>query len=404
MGHQKGIIMEKKFERVAANDKNPKWEKMIERSNALNKKIGDIRTEFERDYTRILYSTAYRRLKHKTQIYFSPVSDHICTRIEHVNYVESISYTIANTLGLNTELTKAIAIAHDLGHGPFGHQGERILNEIMNREVGESFWHEKNGLNAVDNLILLENHDGYKANLNLTYAVRDGIISHCGEVNDKVLFPREEAIDLKEYTKPNEYMPYTWEGCVVKLADRISYIGRDLEDSMSVKILDKEQVKELTKILNIGKNMNNSSIISMLISDLCENSTVEGGLKFSKEKVELLDKLHKFYRENIYTDEKVEAANRYFKLVLEEIFHTLYKVYDGENTIDRIKEKRTLYPRLVDGFLDWLTVYYKENEEGINKKLYSLKEKKDYAKAIIHYIAGMTDKYAVDMYDEIIDF
>ena len=111
---RKGIIMEKKFERVAANDKNPKWEKMIERSNALNKKIGDIRTEFERDYTRILYSTAYRRLKHKTQIYFSPVSDHICTRIEHVNYVESISYTIANTLGLNTELTKAIAIAHDL--------------------------------------------------------------------------------------------------------------------------------------------------------------------------------------------------------------------------------------------------------------------------------------------------
>ena len=234
----------KKFENVAANEKNPKWEQMIKRESPLGKKSGDIRTEFERDYTRVIYSTAYRRLKHKTQIYFSPASDHICTRIEHVNHVESISYTIANTLGLNTELTKAIAISHDLGHSPFGHQGEHVLNEICTREIGENFWHEKNGLNAVDNLILLENHDGYRRNLNLTYAVRDGIISHCGEVNDKVLFPREEAIQLSDYTKPNEYKPYTWEACVVKLSDRISYIGRDLEDSISVQILNKKQIDE----------------------------------------------------------------------------------------------------------------------------------------------------------------
>lgn len=396
--------MEKKFENVAANEKNPKWEKMIERSRPLNKKKGDIRTEFERDYTRVLYSTAYRRLKHKTQIYFSPVSDHICTRIEHVNYVESISYTIANTLGLNTELTKAIAISHDLGHSPFGHSGEKILSEIMQREVGERFWHEKNGLNAVDNLILLENHDGYKANLNLTYAVRDGIISHCGEVNDKVLFPREEAIDLNDYTKPNEYKPYTWEACVVKLADRISYLGRDLEDSISVKILDKKHVQEFINVLNIGKNMNNSNIISTLISDLCENSSVEGGLKFSDEKIKLLDKLNKFYIENIYTAEKVERANRYFKLVLEEIFMTLYNGFDGNNTIERLKEKQAIYPKLIGGFIDWVMYYLKGNKKGINTKLYNFEEKKDYAKAIIHYISGMTDKYAIDIYNEIISF
>lgn len=396
--------MEKKFENVAANEKNPKWEKMIERSRPLNKKKGDIRTEFERDYTRVLYSTAYRRLKHKTQIYFSPVSDHICTRIEHVNYVESISYTIANTLGLNTELTKAIAISHDLGHSPFGHSGEKILSEIMQREVGERFWHEKNGLNAVDNLILLENHDGYKANLNLTYAVRDGIISHCGEVNDKVLFPREEAIDLNDYTKPNEYKPYTWEACVVKLADRISYLGRDLEDSISVKILDKKHVQEFINVLNIGKNMNNSNIISTLISDLCENSSVEGGLKFSDEKIKLLDKLNKFYIENIYTAEKVERANRYFKLVLEEIFMTLYNGFDGNNTIERLKEKQAIYPKLIGGFIDWAMYYLKGNKKGINTKLYNFEEKKDYAKAIIHYISGMTDKYAIDIYNEIISF
>lgn len=396
--------MEKKFENVAANEKNPKWKQMIKREKPLSKKKGDIRTEFERDYTRILYSTAYRRLKHKTQVYFSPVSDHICTRIEHVNYVESISYTIANNLGLNTELTKAISIAHDLGHSPFGHSGEKILNEIMQKEVGESFWHEKNGLNAVDNLILLENHDGYKTNLNLTYAVRDGIVSHCGEVNDKVLFPRDEAINLQMYTKPNEYMPYTWEGCVVKLADRISYIARDLEDSLSVKILDKNQVEELTKILNIGKNMNNSNIISMLISDLCENSTVEGGLKFSNEKITLLDKLNEFYVANIYTAEKVEAANRYFKLILGEIFNTLYKAYDEEDTLKKLEEKRRLYPRLVDAFIKWLKTYCKDGNKETNKKLYDLKEKKDYAKAIIHYISGMTDKYAIDVYNEIISF
>lgn len=396
--------MEKKFENVAANEKNPKWEQMIKRKRPLSKKKGDIRTEFERDYTRILYSTAYRRLKHKTQVYFSPVSDHICTRIEHVNYVESISYTIANNLGLNTELTKAISIAHDLGHSPFGHSGEKILNEIMQKEVGESFWHEKNGLNAVDNLILLENHDGHKTNLNLTYAVRDGIISHCGEVNDKVLFPRDEAIDLQMYTRPNEYMPYTWEGCVVKLADRISYIARDLEDSLSVKILGKNQVEELTKILNIGKNMNNSNIISMLISDLCENSSVEGGLKFSDDKINLLDKLNEFYIANIYTAEKVEAANRYFKLVLGEIFNTLYKVYDGENTLKKLEDKRRIYPRLIDAFIKWIQTYCKEENQETNKKLYDLKEKKDYAKAIIHYISGMTDKYAIDIYNEIISF
>lgn len=399
---KEGVYM-KKFENVAANEKNPKWENMVKREKEFKKKIGDIRTDFERDYTRVLYSTAYRRLKHQNQIYFSPKSDHICTRIEHVNYVESISYTIANTLGLNTELTKAISIAHDLGHSPFGHQGEKVLNEISKREIGETFWHEKNGLNSVDNLILLENHDGDRINLNLTYAVRDGIISHCGEVNDKVLFPRKEAVNLNTYTKPNEYMPYTWEACVVKLADRISYIGRDLEDSLSVQTLSKEQIKELDKILNLGKNMNNTNIISTLIRDLCENSSPEEGLKFSNEKVELLDKMNEFCIKNIYTNEKIESANRYFKLVLEEIYRTLYNRYDGVNTIKKLKQDERKYPNLISGFIMWLETYIK-NSKGINKKLFDLNSEKDYARAIIYYISGMTDKYAIDMYNEIISF
>ena len=115
------------FLNEATNKNNIKWNNAISRESPLYSRNNDIRSEFERDFTRIIHSNAYRRLKHKTQVFYSPQNDHICTRIEHVNHVESISYTIANYLGLNTELTKAIAVAHDLGHSPFGHKGEKIF-------------------------------------------------------------------------------------------------------------------------------------------------------------------------------------------------------------------------------------------------------------------------------------
>ena len=131
--------MRDKFKDYIADENNPKWENMIRREKEIYKREKDARSEFERDYTRILHCTAYRRLKHKTQVFYSPENDHICTRIEHVMHVESVSYTIAKYLGLNTELTKAIAIAHDLGHSPFGHEGEKILSEISKREFNEPF-------------------------------------------------------------------------------------------------------------------------------------------------------------------------------------------------------------------------------------------------------------------------
>ena len=123
----------KKFEKVCMQETNEKWNNSISREQNLynhNYGLSTIRTEFDRDYTRIINSNAYKRLKNKTQVFFFPENDHICTRSEHVALVESISYTIANYLGLNTELTKAIAVAHDIGHSPFGHQGEKILSEI----------------------------------------------------------------------------------------------------------------------------------------------------------------------------------------------------------------------------------------------------------------------------------
>lgn len=169
----------KKFERFRMDERNPKWENATFRRKRLySPKFGTdtMRSEFDRDYTRIINCNAYKRLKGKTQVFFAPNNDHICTRLEHVNLVESISYTIANTLGLNSELTKAISVGHDLGHTPFGHQGEKILNEIAQREGLEKFWHGRNGLNFVDDYELLNDYEGVKRNLSLTYSVRDGII------------------------------------------------------------------------------------------------------------------------------------------------------------------------------------------------------------------------------------
>lgn len=329
--------MQKLFEKVSANPSNSKWENIIKRESALYSRNGDVRSDFERDYTRILHCDAYKRLKHKTQVFFSPSSDHICTRIEHVNHVESISHTIASYFGLNTELTKAIAIAHDLGHSPFGHAGEKILNEISTRDVGESFWHERNGVYFVDNIELLEDDKGKMQNLNLTYAVRDGIISHCGEIDENSLKPRDEAIDLEKYTKPNEYAPYTWEGCVIKISDKISYIGRDIEDALSLKLLNQNKIQELKSILGMKPEeaLNNTKIINDLVVDICQNSSPEKGICFSSEKLKLIDNIKKYNYENIYSNPRMEASNEYFRVVINRIYTTLKNMYaDSEKELE----------------------------------------------------------------------
>ena len=401
--------MKGEFTKVSAIAENPKYKYMLQRKEELYKDNTDLRSEFERDYTRIVHSTAYRRLKHKTQVFFSPENDHICTRIEHVTYVESISYTIANYLGLNTELTKAIATAHDLGHSPFGHQGEKILSKISEREIEKKFWHEQNGLNLVDNIELLEDREKNKQNLNLTYAVRDGIISHCGEVDQNGIKPREEYIDLKKYTKPNEYSPYTWEGCTVKVADKISYIGRDIEDAIRLRILD-DSLDELYKILHLNgtDKINNNSIINRLVTDLCENSSVEKGLCFSKEAVDMMDKIKLFNYKNIYYNDRLKPANRYFELVINEIYDKLSSMYDGENTLQKLKEASKIYKNLMDVFIGWIQNYWNltdRKETNLkNKIIFDMNKKEDYNSAIIYFISGMTDKFAIDVYNEIIRF
>lgn len=388
------------LKQYAANENNPKWDKIIERKEKMYSRGNDIRSEFERDYTRIIHCSAYRRLKHKTQVFFSPESDHICTRIEHVTHVESISYTIAKYFGLNTELTKAIATAHDIGHSPFGHQGESILSKILMREINETFWHEKNGLDFVDKIELLEDDLKNKRNLNLTYAVRDGIISHCGEIDENRIKPREEYIDLEQYQKPNQYAPYTWEACVVKIADKIAYLGRDIEDAIKLGILD-NHLGELYKILDLDNKqvINNTVIINKLVQDLCENSSIENGLCFSEETFDLINKIKLFNYENIYSSERLKPSNRYFEIVINEIYNTFRK---GFKNYKVAKEYNKVFPE----FEKWLSNYWNmpRREDLKNKVLFDVQSEKDYCRAVVYYISGMTDNFAIKVYNDIVGF
>ncbi len=399
------------FKNYSANYDNPNWENISSRRKSLLEKPYDIRSVFDRDYTRIIHSNAYKRLKHKTQVFFSPESDHICTRSEHVSHVESISYTLASYFGLNTELTKAISVAHDIGHSPFGHAGEKILSKISQNDLGCTFWHEKNGLDFVESIELLENKDNFKDNLNLTYAVRDGIISHCGEIDENALRPRSEFIDLSTYLRPNQYAPYTWEGCVVKISDKISYIGRDIEDAISIGIID-EHLDELYELLHYDlpdKKINNTFIINYLVCDLAQNSSPEKGLAFSEEAFELLTKIKEFNYKNIYFSDRLKPSIRYFELVITEIYNLLKSCYDGKNTTIKLKNVLSKISfKLYDSFLGFVSSYYdlgnRENLKLTNDVIFDFNNEKDFYKCIIYYISGMTDKFAIEIYNDIIGF
>lgn len=397
------------FINESANINNPKWEKMISRNYPLYSRDNDLRSEFYRDYTRIIHSNAYKRLKHKTQVFFFPENDHICTRAEHVSHVESISYTIAKYLGLNIELTQAISICHDIGHSPFGHQGEKILSTISQNDLGIPFWHEKNGLDFVDFIELLEDDIGFKNNLNLTYAVRDGIISHCGEIDENNIKPRQDFINLDIYTKPNEFSPFTWEGCVVKIADKISYICRDIEDAITLNILDKN-LDELYDLLEFDydKKINNTTIINSLIYDLCLNSSPEKGLCFSDYYINLLNKIKSFNYKNIYLSKMLEPSNKYFNLIINDIYHTLKNTFDGINTIKNLDLLSKHYPKLINSFKNWMFCYYnlpyRKNYNLKNQIIFDITQEKDFYKGILYYISGMTDNFAIEIYNELIRF
>ncbi len=403
-------MCKKVFQHEALYEGAEKWQPCVTREEPIDSRKDDIRTDFERDYNRILHCHAYRRMKSKTQVFFATQNERICTRIEHVNHVASVSSTIAGFLGLNTQLALAIAIGHDLGHAPFGHCGEHIIQSIALKELKQSFWHEKNSLRVIDCIETLEDSSGNHKNMNLTYAVRDGIVLHCGEVDENSLKPRKDAIPLELIEKPNQYAPFTWEACVVKIADKISYLGRDIEDALTLKILTNQQLDELKRIVGGGhKAINNTILMHDLITDLCKNSNPEDGICFSDYYFHFVNKVKGFNYEHIYNHKRLRNYEKYARLIIETIYETLMDFYDGSDTPSKLSSLQVQFPLLTASFNDWLLKYdvnFRKNDDRIfaHKVLYDINRHDDYVLAVIDYIASLTDYFAIDVFNELSRF
>lgn len=398
--------MEQQFKDHAVIPGHPNYARLIERRLPIYEREGDIRTPFMRDYTRVLHSLAYRRLRHKTQVFYNVGNDHICTRIEHVSHVESVSETIAVYLGLNRDLTRAIATAHDLGHAPFGHQGERVINRLSKEKLNRAFWHEQNGLYFADYLELLEDDRGIHRPLNLTYAVRDGILSHCGEVDENGIRPREELIDLYDFTGPGQYQPATWEGCVVKIADKIAYLGRDIEDALRLGILSEDDRRNLCDIVG-SSTLNTTVLMNDFVRDLCMTSNPTDGICLSEAALRRMDEIKRFNYWNIYANPELIPFGRYSELVLTQIFETLHAAYDGENTFERLNTPSRRSRELMHSFAHWLDRFctIHEHPDYATEPIFgNLESQEVYDGAILDYISGMTDSYAIKVFNDLISF
>ncbi|MFA5634911.1 MAG: deoxyguanosinetriphosphate triphosphohydrolase [Anaerovoracaceae bacterium] len=292
------------------------------------------RTDFQRDRDRIIHSKAFRRLMHKTQVFLAPEGDHFRTRLTHTLEVSQIARTIARSLGMNEDLAEAIAMGHDLGHTPFGHNGEDFLNE--RHEKG--FKHNVQGLRVVE---ILENH-GTMTGMNLTAEVKDGILNHTGEGR-----------------------PFTPEGRIVRFSDRIAYINHDIDDALRSGVI---QEKDLPPdcVKELGADHRNR--INNLVSDLVRNSDDAGNIVMSEEKQFYMNKLREFMFENVYHSKKVKRDEELSKI--KAMIFTLYDYFES-NPEKLPKEWKTRIP------------------------LYGVQEvAKD-------HIAGMTDRYAVNLFVEI---
>lgn len=415
--------MKDAFIQEKCQEGHPNWQQAIQRQHELYSRNNDIRTEFERDYTRVLHCEAFRRLKHKTQVFFAPRNDHICTRMEHVFHVASVASTIAKHLGLNEQLAAAIALGHDIGHAPFGHFGEECLNKLLPQKPGENapkrFWHERNSLFFADYIETLQDPEGRAKNLDLTYAVRDGIVCHCGEVDESGIRPRSQAIPLYDIKKAGSVQPYTWEGCVVKLSDKIAYLGRDIEDARRYHILDMGAYRQLREIVGecfgfsatkTGKTVNTTVLINDLIVDLCQQSSPEAGLIFSPAYFKFMKKLKSFNFANIYNHWRLQEFEHYATVII----HTIYRLLCQTQPFvpsQKVGFCLKQYPLLSATFEDWLVKYTSYNlEKRANIKfdsiqpVFDLSQPDSFNKCIIEFISGMTDQFAITIHEEIISF
>ena len=251
----------------------------------------EYRTDFQRDRDRIVHSKAFRRLIHKTQVFLAPEGDHYRTRLTHTLEVQQIARTIARILAYNEDLTEAIALGHDLGHTPFGHVGEKVLNKIH----PGGFEHNVQSLRTVD---IIED-TSRRRGLNLTYEVRDGILNHRGPVT-----------------------PATLEGQIVKISDRIAYINHDIDDAIRSGVLTFEQLPE-REVSILGST--HADRINNLIVDLCKNSEGKDTISLSPEFAGSLDRLREFMFENVYSSKEVRGVSDLDKV--ERIISSLYSYY-----------------------------------------------------------------------------
>ena len=284
-----------------------------------------IRTEFQRDKDRIIHSKAFRRLKHKTQVFFSPTNDHYRTRMTHTLEVSQIARTIARALNLNEDLAEAISMGHDLGHTPFGHSGEDVLNEIMK----EGFSHSCHSVRVVTKI----------ENLNLTKETIDGILNHSGSLE-------------------KESNAFTLEGKIVKLSDKIAYINHDIDDAIRAGIIKETDLpQDCIKYFSLDR----SERITRMVLDIVENSYGKNRVTMSEESLFYINKLRTWMFSNVYTNSiaKKEESKVYG------IIKGLFSYYE-----------KALTERLADG-----------NDTDIQR-------------TVCDYIAGMTDRYAIQKYKE----
>lgn len=346
----------------------------------------EARPDFERDAGRILYSLDFRRLRHKTQVFFNPQNDHICTRMEHVLHVGYVANTIARALGLNPELVQAISLGHDLGHAPFGHSGERRLDACLKGvDPALSFEHETHSLRVVD---LLAVHSGdsdeeaaeRRGGLNLTFEVRDGIACHYGESYDENLLRPNRAKTEADLHRPRAErgMPATLEGCVVRIADRIAYAGRDVEDAVRAGIMAPEDIPA-DVASTLGRT--NSAIIDALVTDIIRCSLGKDEVRLGDEVGEALEALLKENLARIYKSEKIKRYEKTADNVVDGLFEALLPVaLDPGRPVDG--------NRVLAGFAKYL----RERRGGAGSPP---------AQRVADYIAGMTDSFAAKCYEEI---
>lgn len=295
-----------------------------------------IRTDFQRDRDRIIHSKAFRRLMHKTQVFLAPEGDHYRTRLTHTIEVSQISRTIARGSKLNEDLAEAIAMGHDLGHTPFGHSGETVLNSIYPR----GFKHNQQSLRVVD--VLESSNSRTRMGMNLTKEVRDGILNHTGP--DK---------------------PMTPEGQIVKVSDRIAYINHDIDDAVRSGIITSDDLpKDAIKILGDTHKKR----IDTLVRDMIENTIGNPEARLSEEKAQAMNELRTFMFKNVYLNSNVK------------------KVED----VNKVRET-----------VEALYNFFLENPNQLPRELLAMNDEYSLDELVKDHVAGMTDRYAINTYDEI---